>query len=112
MPHFFACADALLVSLKKSKIFSLTIPGKLQSYLACSKPIIGSLDGIGAKIINNASCGFVSPAENPELLAESINNICSLNENQKNQLGLNAKQYFDKEFEKNELLDKLLKILD
>lgn len=112
MPYFFACADALLVSLKKSKIFSLTIPGKLQSYLACSKPIIGSLDGIGAKIINNASCGFVSPAENSELLAESINNICSLNENQKNQLGLNAKQYFDKEFEKEELLDKLIKILD
>ena len=45
MPDFFACADALLVSLKKSEIFSLTIPSKVQSYLACGKPVIGALDG-------------------------------------------------------------------
>ena len=60
MSDYFACADVLLVSLKKSKIFKLTIPGKLQSYLACGKPIIASLNGIGAKIIRDASCGLVS----------------------------------------------------
>jgi glycosyltransferase involved in cell wall biosynthesis len=37
MPYFFAHADALLVSLKKDFIFSLTIPSKIQSYLACEK---------------------------------------------------------------------------
>ena len=47
MPNFFACADALVITLKKADIFSYTIPGKLQSYLACGRPIIGSLDGIG-----------------------------------------------------------------
>ena len=41
--HIFASSDALLVTLKKSLIFSLTIPGKLQSYLACGKPIMGQL---------------------------------------------------------------------
>ena len=33
MPKFFSCADALLVSLKKNPIFSLTIPNKIQSYM-------------------------------------------------------------------------------
>ena len=42
-------------SLKKSKIFSLTIPAKIQSYLACGKPIIASLDGEGAKIVEKAN---------------------------------------------------------
>ncbi len=112
MPYFFASADALLITLMKSKIFSLTIPGKLQSYLACAKPIIGSLDGIGAKIINDASCGYVSPAGEPNMLAASITKICSLDGKTKNQLGDNARKYFNKEFEKDQLLNRLIKILD
>ena len=38
MPHFFSLADALYVSLNSSDIFSLTIPNKVQSYMACGKP--------------------------------------------------------------------------
>ena len=37
MPVFFSYADLLLVSLKKDPIFSLTIPSKVQSYMACGK---------------------------------------------------------------------------
>ena len=64
MPNFFACADALVITLKKADIFSYTIPGKLQSYLACGRPIIGSLDGIGNKIITHSKSGYASEAEN------------------------------------------------
>ena len=75
MPDFFACADALIVSLKNTKIFSMTIPGKLQSYLACGRPIIGSLCGIGADIINESKSGYNAEAENPKALADSILNL-------------------------------------
>ncbi len=34
MPRYFALSDALLVTLKKDAIFALTIPSKIQSYLA------------------------------------------------------------------------------
>lgn len=47
MPHFFARADVMLVTLKREPIFTLTLPGKIQSYLACGKPIIAALDGEG-----------------------------------------------------------------
>ena len=40
MPLYYAAADALLVSLKREPIFALTIPSKVQSYLACGKPIL------------------------------------------------------------------------
>ena len=75
MPKYFSCVDGLIVSLKKSDIFSKTIPGKLQSYLACGKPIIGSLDGIGAIIINDAKCGFTANAESVEGLVKAIINL-------------------------------------
>ena len=41
----------MLITLKKSKIFSYTIPSKLQAYMACEKPILGSIYGITQKII-------------------------------------------------------------
>ena len=112
MPEYFASADALLVSLKKSKIFSFTIPGKLQSYLACGKPIIASLDGIGAKIVNDASCGFSSDAENFQGLAESIIAFSKLKDIDKIKLGKNGRKYYENEFERKKLLSKLIDIFE
>lgn len=112
MPHYFASADALLVSLKKSKIFSHTIPGKLQSYLACGKPIIASLDGIGAKIINDASCGFSSQAEDSHGLAKSIIAFNKLKDDDKRKLGINGRKYYENEFEREKLISKLIDIFE
>lgn len=109
MPYFFASADALLISLKKSEIFSLTIPGKLQSYLACGKPIIGSIDGIVATIIKDAKCGFVSPSESPAMLAKSIINFYNLSESEKEKMGKNSLRYYSKHFDKEILLNELIK---
>ena len=110
MPTFFASADALLVSLKDTKIFSMTIPGKLQSYLACGKPIIASLNGIGAKLVEESNSGFVSRAEDPESLADSILKFTKLSLAQKKELGRNARIFYKKEFERSRLLTRLIDI--
>ena len=110
MPTFFASADALLVSLKDTKIFSMTIPGKLQSYLACGKPIIASLNGIGAKLVDESNSGFTSRAEDPESLAASILKFNKLSSAQKKELGNNARLYYKKEFERSRLLIRLIDI--
>jgi glycosyltransferase involved in cell wall biosynthesis len=112
MPKYFACVDALLVSLKKSDIFSITIPGKLQSYLACGRPIIGSLDGLGAEIIIEAKAGFTSKAESANDLADQIIKLFYTPIEIRNQMGLNARNYFEVEFEREILLDKLELILN
>jgi glycosyltransferase involved in cell wall biosynthesis len=112
MPKYFACVDALLVSLKKSEIFSITIPGKLQSYLACGKPIVGSLDGIGAEIIIESKAGFTSCAEDANELANQIINLFHTPIEIRNQMGLNARNFFEVEFEREILLDKLELILN
>ena len=72
MPRFFSIADVMLVTLKKEYIFSLTIPSKVQSYLACAKPIIAAIDGEGARIIKEAGAGIACPAENPYALASAV----------------------------------------
>ena len=112
MPSFFASADALLVSLKDTKIFSMTIPGKLQSYLACGKPIIASLNRIGAKLVVESNSGFTSRAENSKALAENIFKFSKLSSSQRKDLGENARIYYKKEFERSRLLIRLIDIFE
>lgn len=112
MPYFFACADALIVSLKKDKIFSLTIPSKIQSYLASGKPILGSLEGEGAKVIEESKAGFVSPPENALMFAENVIKFYNLSNHDKYLMRENAIEYFKNEFEREMLINRLLEIFE
>ena len=107
MPKFFSHSDALLVSLKKDKIFSLTIPAKIQSYLACGKPIIASIDGEGAKIVSDAKCGVTSPAEDSIALSNIIKELIALDKSTLIEMGNNGRAYYEKEFNRDYLLEKL-----
>ena len=112
MPKFFSHADALLVSLKKDKIFSLTIPAKIQSYLACGKPIIASIDGEGAKIVSDAKCGVTSPAEDSIALSNKIKELMALDKSTLIEMGNNGRAYYEKEFDRDYLLKRLEVILN
>jgi glycosyltransferase involved in cell wall biosynthesis len=112
MPNFFTCADALIVSLKKGTIFSHTIPSKIQSYLACGKPILTSLDGEGSRVVEEANAGFISPSEDPIAFANIIKKFFDLTIDEQTVLGYNARKYFEIEFERELLVDKLEEILE
>ena len=93
--------------LKKDKIFSLTIPAKIQSYLACGKPIIASIDGEGAKIVNDAKCGVTSPAEDSLALSKKIKELMALDKSKRSEMGNNGRAYYEKEFDRDYLIEKL-----
>ena len=59
IPSVVTYANSLFLSLRKDKIFSKTIPAKLQTYMALGRPIISVLNGEGASLIREAGCGFV-----------------------------------------------------
>lgn len=107
MPEYFAQADALLVTLRKDPIFSLTIPSKLQSYLACGRPIVGSLDGEGAKVIRESGAGFAVPAGDGTALAEAVSRIYRIPKEEREAMGRRGRAYFEREFERERLLDRL-----
>tara|TARA_B100001175_G_C19514272_1_gene646129 strand:- start:1030 stop:2229 length:1200 start_codon:yes stop_codon:yes gene_type:complete len=112
MPYYFACADALLITLKKADIFSYTIPGKLQSYLACAKPIIGALDGIGKKIIEESKSGFCANAENSNELSKILLQLSILPKDELDNFSKNALFYFKNNFAKDKLLLELESIFN
>jgi len=107
MPHFFALADVLLVTLKKDPIFAMTIPAKVQSYLACARPIVAALDGEGARVINEANAGIVVAAENAQALADAVSTLCRLPAEERLAMGRRGRTYFEAHFERGRLLDQL-----
>lgn len=111
MPAFFAHAGALLVSLKKDPVFSLTIPGKVQSYLMAGMPLLGMLDGEGAKVINEANAGLVSEAGDANGLASAALKMSVMTSDQRKQLGLNGRAYAKKEFDRDSLMSELEALL-
>jgi glycosyltransferase involved in cell wall biosynthesis len=107
MPRFFALSDALLVTLKKEPIFALTIPSKVQSYLACAKPVIAALDGEGSRVIEEAGAGLCCPAEQPAALAATVLKMHQMNALERIAMGKKGREYFEKNFERGLLLDRL-----
>ena len=108
MPRFFAQADALLVTLEGKRIYSLTIPTKVQAYLASGKPIIAGLDGEGARVIEEAGAGLTAPASDPAALAARVLEMSRLSEAERAEMGRRARAYAEREFDKDRLIDGLV----
>ena len=108
MPALMRQASALLVTLAKQPIFELTIPSKIQAYLAVGKPIIACLNGEGAKIITEANAGVAIEAEDDIGLAEAIIKLYKMPKLALEQMGVNGRDYFKMHFDEEMLTTKLI----
>lgn len=114
MPAFFAQADALMVSLLDREVFERTIPSRLQAYLACGRPILGSVGGESARIINQSEAGLVSRPGDPESLANTVLSMSRLSQARLVAMGEAARRYYAREFDHqhwNDILDSWLREL-
>ncbi len=107
MTGFFAGADVMLVTLKREPIFALTIPSKVQTYMACGKPIIAALDGEGGRLIMESNAGLVTPAGDANALAKSVLTIYSMSMENREAMGRRGKAYCDANFKREVLIDRL-----
>lgn len=98
MPNFYDMADAMLITLKNNKSLSYTLPGKVQSYMAARKPIIGAINGEARRVIEESGCGLCCDAENYKDLAEIILQFC--NSDKKEQMAVNAQKYYMQNYSK------------
>jgi colanic acid biosynthesis glycosyl transferase WcaI len=105
MPEFFLHADAMLVALADREIFSMTIPGKLQTYLAAGKPIIAALNGEGADVVRAANAGFTCEAGNPVGLAKITLKMAELPSIERLAMGKNGLEFSKREFDRKMVMD-------
>ncbi len=57
MPAFVERADALLATLKDEPVFAVTVPAKIQTYLAAGRPIVSAINGEVMRIVREAGAG-------------------------------------------------------
>lgn len=103
MPNYYALADAMLVTMKKTPVLSMTIPGKVQSYMAAGKPIIGAIDGETAAIIAESGCGVCVPAGDAEALADAVKKVILNGDVAR--MSRNAQTFYHTHFEKKVCMD-------
>lgn len=109
MPHFYKMADAMLVTLKDDVALSYTLPGKVQSYMAAGKPIIGAINGETREIIEISQSGLCCSAEDYSTLANLIKIFCE--SKSKEQMGVNARLFYMENFSKDGFFLKLINAL-
>ena len=112
IPKYLKDADAALLILKPNPIFEMTIPAKLQTYLACGVPILGCVSGEGKRIIEESQAGIVSDEISVEALVKTCQKFICLNSIDLNEYKNKAYQYGEDNFNKLELVVRLEKMME
>jgi len=95
------------VSLKDEPIFSMTIPGKLQSYLAAGIPVLAMLNGEGAAVVKNANAGFSCAAGDASALSDAVLKLVNMSSDERDVMGRNGLYVTLREFDRNTLITQL-----
>lgn len=98
MPRFYVQADALLVCLRPDPLFTLTVPSKVQSYLAAGVPVLAMLDGEGARVVEEAGAGLTCAAGDACSLVQNVRRLREMPREARNEMGRAAVEYYEQQF--------------
>lgn len=111
MPAFYAMADAMLITMKDDPLLSATLPGKVQTYMAAGKPVVGAISGETARVVNEeAVCGMCCQPENAAQLAEILRQVAG-DEERRSRFSENARRYYQQYFRKEQFFEVLEAVL-
>lgn len=113
MPAFYTKADAMLLTLKPTTLphLGVTVPARLQGYMAGGKPVLAMIGKGASDLINEADCGYAVPAGEYKTLAAYIKNTVLKNREAFAKKGENGRMYYEQHFMKEECISNLEKIM-
>jgi glycosyltransferase involved in cell wall biosynthesis len=113
MPKYGDIADVLVGCLVKSELLEATIPAKVMSYIAMSKPIVLAMDGEVQDLISyTIKCGYAGAASDATLLSANIQKLYNLGPAKRDAMGDNARKYHKKYFSREVILGGITSLLD
>ena len=105
--HF---ADCAYLSFKDNKIFNMTLPAKLQTYLACGTPILAAAGGESARVVGENGIGFVCPPQ-LEALVETVKQALAMSPADHEAMSRSARAYYEAHFTMDRLVTELEEML-
>lgn len=104
IPELLAACDVAFLSFQDEELWTMTIPAKLQSYMACGMPVIAAAKGETERILEEAECGRCCGIGDPEALAEAVR---ELQEQNLSVMKRNSRRYFEENFDKAMLMEQI-----
>jgi colanic acid biosynthesis glycosyl transferase WcaI len=95
MGEVFADADALLVHLREDPLFEITIPSKIQAYLAIGRPIILGVRGNAADMVRDAKAGVTFAPDSHLGLVAAVKQISALSPSDRADMGAAGQSYYN-----------------
>jgi glycosyltransferase involved in cell wall biosynthesis len=77
MPGLLNLAYAAIVPLKPLDLFRDALPSKMFESMAVGQPIVASLWGEAAKLVETAGCGIVAEPGNPDALEAAVEKLAA-----------------------------------
>jgi len=105
--HF---ADCAYLSFKDNKIFNMTLPAKLQTYLACGTPILAAAGGESAQLVKYGGIGFVCRPQ-LEALVKTAKQAAAMSRQEHEAMSRRARQYYETHFTMDRLVTELEEML-
>ena len=103
---YAAHADCAYLSFRDNPLFHMTIPAKLQTYLACGAPVLAAAGGESAAIVNGNGCGIAVPPQVEKLVAAALE-IRDKTPQQRLAMAEAARNCFETNFSMKDLVDRL-----
>jgi len=107
MAKFYKASDFLIISLIENPVFSVTVPSKMQTYIAAKKPILAIINGDVADIVNDNSLGVSVDPSNVSLIKEAFEKCIDMPENEKSKFIINNAKLLETTFNKDFIISKL-----
>ena len=111
MAKFYKASDFLIVSLIDESIFSVTVPAKIQSYIAAKKPILAIINGDTADIVKDNHLGLHVDPSNISLISKVFEKCIDMSKSKKNSFTVNNDKLSQTTFSKELIINDLTKIL-
>ena len=99
-------ADCAYLSFKDNKIFNMTLPAKLQTYLACGTPILAAAGGESARLVGDNGIGFVCQPRLHELVA-MVRQAAAMSQEKREAMSTAARTYYEEHFTMDALVAEL-----
>ena len=105
IPYYIAVMDIAFLSFANIPLFEMTIPAKLQSYMACGIPILAAAKGESERIIKEAKCGLCCESGNVKQIKETIIRFMQIDAEKMREMAINARKYSERNFNSEKLLN-------
>ncbi|MCR3955129.1 MAG: glycosyltransferase family 4 protein [Gudongella sp.] len=111
IPEYYNSSDLCLIPLKNIELFKTFIPSKMFEIMACGVPIVASLEGEAAQILQDSKAAMVVQPDNPGEIASAIEEL--LNDKEKyNLMKANGPEFVEKNYSRNKLAEKYLEVIN